>query len=56
MSLVLKEHGLLTDEISDEIRRTVHLRFAPLIAAIKAQDDEAAREALLNMKTPTRIM
>ena len=56
MSLVLKKHGLLTDEISGQIRATVHARFAPLIAAIEAQDEEAAREALLNMPTPNRVM
>jgi len=61
MSFVLKEHGLLTEAVderahSERIRAVVHPRFAPLIAAIKAQDEEAAREALLDMPTPSQVM
>jgi hypothetical protein len=56
MSLVLKKHGLLTDEISEQIRTTVHAQFAPLFAAIEAQDEAAMHEAFLNMPTSNRIM
>ena len=56
MSLVLKEHGLLTDQIPEQIRTTVHAKLAPLFAAIDAQDEEALRALLLNMPTSNRIM
>lgn len=61
MSLVLKEHGLLTGAVdklahSSRIRAVVHPQFAPLIAAIEAEDDEAAKQALLNMPTPNQVM
>ena len=56
MSLVLKERGLLTDEIPEQIRKVVHAKLAPLFAAIDAQDEEALRELLLNMPTSNRIM
>lgn len=61
MSLVLKEHGLLTENVdnlahSGDISSKVHRQFAPLIAAIEREDDEAAKQALLNMPTPNRVM
>lgn len=61
MSLVLKEHGLLTGAVdnlaqSARIRAVVDPQFAPLIAAIRDEDDEAALEALLDMPTPNRVM
>jgi hypothetical protein len=56
MSLVLKKHDLLTDDISEQIRTTVHAKLAPLFAAIEAQDEGAMREFLLNMPTSNRIM
>jgi hypothetical protein len=56
MSLVLKKNGLLTDQIPQDVRTTVHATFAPVFAAIEAQDEEALREVLLNMPTSNRIM
>jgi hypothetical protein len=61
MSLVLKEHGLLTGAVdklshSNDISATVHRHFAPLIAAIEHEDDEALLEALLRMPMPGRVM
>lgn len=56
MSLVLKKHDLLTDDIPKEIRTTVRAKLAPLFAAIEAQDEEKVREFLLNMPTSNRIM
>lgn len=41
---------------SQKIRDLAKKNLAPVIAAIEAQDSEAANEALLNMKTPPRIM
>jgi hypothetical protein len=56
MSLVLKEHGLLTDHIPQDVRTTVHATFALLYAAIDAQDEATLREELLKMPTSNRIM
>jgi hypothetical protein len=56
MSLVLEKHGLLTNDIPEQIRTTVHAKLAPLFRAIEAQDEAAMRELLLNMPTSNRIM